>query len=173
MDIKGFKSSDGTIHKYDYGALANVPQSEETPAAGADGGYYTPVVTQPDDNTLQFDFTPSDPEMPSVKPVQVTLPSPDSGGNADQSGGGLSTTAVNLLMDVLNAVQYHTNVSGKIEQLREALLSGSSGGGDTGGGEDEPDEPVVTDDITVSNGIMTIVTVGSAITVSDGVMAIA
>lgn len=83
MDIKGFKSSDGTIHKYDYGALTNVPQSEETPAAGADGGYYTPVVTQPDDNTLQFDFTPSDPEMPSVEPVQVTLPSQDSGGNVD------------------------------------------------------------------------------------------
>lgn len=93
---------------------------------------------------------------------------PDSG----QNGNGLSTTAVNLLMDVLEAVQYHTNVSGKIEQLREALLSGSSGGGDTGGGE-EPDEPVVNDDITVSNGVMTIVSVGSAITVSNGVMTIA
>lgn len=97
---------------------------------------------------------------------------PDSGGNVDQSGG-LSTTAVNLLMDILKAVQYHTNVSGKIEQLEEALLAGGSGGGDTGGGEEEPDEPTVTDDITVSDGVMTIVTVGSAITVSEGVMAIA
>lgn len=93
MDIKGFKSSDGTIHKYDYGALANVPQSEETPAAGADGGYYTPVVTQPDDNTLQFDFTPSDPEMPSVEPVRVTLPEQDSGGNAENGEDGFSPIA--------------------------------------------------------------------------------
>ena len=95
-------------------------------------------------------------------------------GEQGADGGGLSTTAVNLLMDVLNAAQYHTNVSGKIEQLREALLSGAGSGG-TGGGDtpDEPDEPVVVDEITVSDGIMTIVAVGSAITVSDGVMTIA
>jgi hypothetical protein len=84
--------------------------------------------------------------------------------------GGLSATAVNLLMDILDAVQYHTNVSGKIEQLREALLSG---GGDVPDVPDEPDVPVVTDNITVSDGVMTIVSVGSAITVSDGAMTIA
>lgn len=111
---------------------------------------------------------------PITRKEQFLMRVVENGGNADQSGGGLSTTAVNLLMDVLNAVQYHTNVSGKIEQLREALLSGAGSGG-TGGGDtpDEPDEPVVTDDITVSNGVMTIVAVGSAITVSDGAMAIA
>lgn len=67
------------------GLVNNIVEREPS-ADGADGGYYTPVVTQPDDNTLQFDFTPSDPEMPSVTPVQVTLPSQDSGGNADYVG---------------------------------------------------------------------------------------
>lgn len=32
MDIKGFKSKDGTVHKYDYDSLANKPEN-----AGADG----------------------------------------------------------------------------------------------------------------------------------------
>lgn len=92
---------------------------------------------------------------------------PVSGGNADQSG--LSTTAANLLIEILESAMYSTNVSGKIASLKEALASGGSGGGET---PDEPDEPVV-DEITVSDGVMTIVTVGSAITVSDGAMTIA
>lgn len=97
------------------------------------------------------------------------------GGNGDQSGGGMSTTAANLLIEILESAVYNTNVSGKIASLKEALASGGSSGGDNTGGEtpDVPDEPVVTDDITVSDGVMTIVTVGSAITVSDGVMTIA
>lgn len=38
------------------------------------GGYYTPTVTQPDANTMQVAYTPSTEGMPSVEPVQVTLP---------------------------------------------------------------------------------------------------
>lgn len=49
---------------------------------GEDGGYYTPAVTQPADNTIQLDWTPSKNNMPAVDPVQVTIPG--SGGNADQ-----------------------------------------------------------------------------------------
>lgn len=48
---------------------------------GEDGGYYTPAVTQPDSNTLQFAFTPSKADMPAVEPVQVALPG--CGGNVD------------------------------------------------------------------------------------------
>lgn len=102
--------------------------------------------------------------------------SPDENGNVEIEAGGLSTTAASLLIEILEAVKYHTNVSGKIESLKEAL---ASGGGNTGGGDsgtetpDEPDEPTVTDEITVADGVMTIVSVGSAITVSDGVMTIA
>lgn len=84
MDIKGFKAKDGTVHKYDYESLTNLPQTPEGDQGA--GGYYTPVVTQPDDNTLQFDFAPSQEDMPSVEPVQVTLPSQDSGGNVDSVG---------------------------------------------------------------------------------------
>lgn len=49
---------------------------------GADGGYYTPAVTQPDKNKIQFDFAPSKSDMPAVQPVQVELPAGQgSGGN--------------------------------------------------------------------------------------------
>lgn len=99
--------------------------------------------------------------------------------SSGSGGGGISVTSINLLIDILKVGMFTTNVSGKIDALKEALLAGSSGGsggsggsgedsgGNTGGGE------TVTDDITVSNGIMTIVSVGSAITVSDGIMSIA
>lgn len=56
-------------------------------ADGEDGGYYTPAVTQLDEDTVQFDFTPSKPDMPAVNPVTVELPAgQDSGGNADLTG---------------------------------------------------------------------------------------
>ncbi len=116
---------------------------------------------------------------------------PDENGNVEVAvSGGLNTTVANLLIEILESAVYSANVSGKIASLKEALASGGSSGGDTGGdsgdtggdsgdtGGDEPDtsdtpdEPIA-DDITVSNGIMTIVTVGSEITVSGGVMTIA
>ena len=51
---------------------------------GEDGGYYTPAVTQPSENKLEFAFTPSKADMPSVQPVQVTLPAGQgSGGNVN------------------------------------------------------------------------------------------
>ena len=95
----------------------------------------------------------------------IPTSSPDSGENP--SGGGLSTTAVNLLIEILESAVYNANMTGKIESLKEAL---GYSGGDTPG---DPDEPVVTDDITVSDGVMTIISVGSEITVSGGVMTIA
>ena len=53
---------------------------------GADGGHYVPSVSQPDANTLQFDFTPSQDGMPAVEPVQVELPAGQgSGENVDFS----------------------------------------------------------------------------------------
>ena len=91
------------------------------------------------------------------------------------SGGGLNSTAINLLIQILQTAIYSTNVSGKIEELKEALVSG---GGDEPVNPDkpdipdEPDEPTVTDDITVVDGIMTIVSVGSEISVTDGIMTI-
>ena len=52
---------------------------------GEDGGYYTPAVTQLDEDTIQFAFTPSKADMPAVEPVAVELPvGQGSGGNAVQ-----------------------------------------------------------------------------------------
>lgn len=86
--------------------------------------------------------------------------------------GGLNATASALLIEILEAGVYSSNVTGKIASLKEALASGGDSGGDEPVAPDEPDEPVA-DDISVSAGIMTIISVGSEITVSDGVMAIA
>ena len=41
---------------------------------GEPGGHYTPVITQPTDNTVQVLFTPSKVGMPAVAPVTVNLP---------------------------------------------------------------------------------------------------
>lgn len=48
---------------------------------GEDGGYYTPSVSQPDPETVQFDFAPSKSDMPAVAPTKITLPAQNSGGN--------------------------------------------------------------------------------------------
>lgn len=50
---------------------------------------------------------------------------------------------------------YNENVSGLIDSLDEALSGGSVDVPDDGG-EDTPDTPTITDDITVSDGVMTI-----------------
>lgn len=84
--------------------------------------------------------------------------------------GGLNSTAINLLIQILQEGIYSTNVSGKIEQLQTALAQGGSGG--SGGGSEDNDAPTTTDDITVTDGIMTIVSVGSKITVSNDTMMI-
>lgn len=41
---------------------------------GKDGGYYTPKVTQPSDDTMRIAFEPSDEDMPTVNPTEVKLP---------------------------------------------------------------------------------------------------
>lgn len=48
---------------------------------GADGGWYTPSVTQTDENTLRMDFTPSKGDMPDVAHTDIMLPN---------GGGGIS-----------------------------------------------------------------------------------
>lgn len=111
MDIKGFKGRDGSVHQYDYESLANKPGNTSV----EDGGYYTPAVTQPDDETVQFDFTPSKVNMPAVEPVQVKLPVPDSNQKVEKaytaelsitgfvrSNGTISTAASGLRTDYIS-----------------------------------------------------------------------
>lgn len=113
MDIKGFKSRDGSKHQYDYNALANKPDA----VSGKDGGYYTPAVTQLDEKTVQFDFTPSKEGMPAVESVTVELPvGEDSGENLSldntltQSGAAADAKAVG---DALNELEGKIPEGGK------------------------------------------------------------
>lgn len=48
------------------------------------GGYYTPEITQPDENTMRVSYTPSDSSMPAVESLDVTLPSGAGGKTAYQ-----------------------------------------------------------------------------------------
>ena len=60
----------------------------DTGAAGEAGGYYTPAVTQPDENTLRVAFTPSREDMPAVADTDIPL---SAGGN------GLTAAQINAL----------------------------------------------------------------------------
>lgn len=101
---------------------------------------------------------------------------PDIIARVGEVSGGLSPTAVALLIDILRCATYTENVTGKIAALEAALASGgNSGGADTPSLPDAPEKPggTVTEDIAVEDGVMTIVSVGSEISVSGGVMTIA
>ena len=60
----------------------------DTGAAGEAGGYYTPAITQPDENTLRVAFTPSKEDMPAVADTDIPL---SAGGN------GLTAAQINAL----------------------------------------------------------------------------
>lgn len=129
---------------------------ENPPEDGADGGHYTPVITQPTADTMQVEFLPSRAGMAAVEPVEIKLPvgsGNDSGQNPNQSG--LSDAAKALLITILRNGVYSTNQSANITALEAALAS--SGG--SGGGEDIPDVPDVPDtgvSITQSGSVLTL-----------------
>ena len=56
----------------------------QTGPAGTDGGWYAPDITQPDENTMRFAFTPSKEGMPAVPPKDITIPG---GGGSGEAGG--------------------------------------------------------------------------------------
>ena len=59
---------------------------ENPPEDGADGGHYTPVITQPTADTMKVEFLPSRAGMAAVEPVEIKLPvgsGNDSGQNVD------------------------------------------------------------------------------------------
>lgn len=59
------------------------------PIEGEAGGHYTPVITQPTDNTMRVSFTPSKADMPEVDPVTVNLPVGENSGQNVTYGSGL------------------------------------------------------------------------------------
>ena len=66
--------SDGSSHEFVAPAGPAGSGGGEGDVPGADGGYYTPSVTQVDDNTIRLSFTPSEGDMPAVDDVEVSLP---------------------------------------------------------------------------------------------------
>lgn len=93
------------------------------PSQGADGGWYTPSVTQPDENTLRMAFTPSKDDMPDVADTDITLP----------GGGGvaLDTTEKSLLLTLFKNAAYTADMSATIAQL-ETLWSEAPDAPETG-----------------------------------------
>ena len=55
--------------------------------AGEPGGWYTPAVTQPDENTLRVAFTPSREDMPAVEPADIAIPIGGGSGTSGEDGG--------------------------------------------------------------------------------------
>lgn len=78
--------SQGKLQEATNKALAQAKASGEFDGAdGSDGGYYTPTVTKPDENTMRLSFSPSKEGMPAVAETDITIPSGGSGSVAVDS----------------------------------------------------------------------------------------
>ena len=111
-------------------ALAQAKASGEFDGAdGADGGYYTPSVTQPDANTMRLSFSPSKEGMPAVAETDITLPSGGSGSVAVDSTLTVSGQAADAkaVGDAINRV--NSAIEAKQDRLtdhdkQEIVLTG-------------------------------------------------
>lgn len=90
---------------------------ENPPGQGADGGYYTPAVTQPDVETMEISFARSNEEMPAVEPVQIKLPVPDS----SQNGNGLTAAQISALDGMFKIAAYTEDASEAYAAFKEAF----------------------------------------------------
>lgn len=80
---------------------------------GKDGGWYTPTVTQPDENTLRVAFTPSREDMPAVADTDIPL---SAGGN------GLTAAQINALDGMFKVCAFiKDNVSEEYNAFRTAF----------------------------------------------------
>ena len=70
--------------KGEKGDKGDAGEKGQTGPAGTDGGWYAPDITQPDESTLRFAFTPSKEGMPAVPPKDITIPG---GGGSGEAGG--------------------------------------------------------------------------------------
>lgn len=67
-------------------AAADRAESGGSGETGADGGYYTPKVSQPSTNTMLVEHIPSKAGMPAVEPATINLPvGSDSSHNANKA----------------------------------------------------------------------------------------
>ena len=84
---------------------------------GAAGGWYTPAVTQPDENTLRVAFTPSKENMPAVAETDITLPA---GG-----GGGGSSIAIDETLTKSGQAADAKTVGDRLDSLSEEIVTTS------------------------------------------------
>lgn len=123
---------------------------------GADGGHYTPVVTQPTADTMMVEFQPSKAGMPGVEPVEVKLPV--GSGNGSGQNVTLTTAQINALHGMFKVCLFDDSkdVDGAISAFETAFGITDSGGGEI---PDEPDQPGgegggTTGDALPTNGLM-------------------
>ena len=57
-------------------------------SGGGAGGFYIPNVSQPDDNTMLVEYTPSDTSMPTIDAKNITLPTGATGATGPQGPRG-------------------------------------------------------------------------------------
>ena len=104
-------------------ALAQAKASGEFDGAdGADGGYYTPHVTQPDENTMRLSFSHSKDGMPAVAETDITLPSGGSGSVAVDSTLTVSGQAADakVVGDALAKKQDKPNIRTALDDVAVA-----------------------------------------------------
>ena len=77
---------------------------------GSDGGYYTPTVTKPDENTMRLSFSPSKEGMPAVAETDITLPS-----------GGSSSVAIDSTLTVSGQAADAKAVGDAINRVNSAI----------------------------------------------------
>ena len=91
------------------GDKGDAGEKGQTGPAGTDGGWYAPDITQPDENTMRFSFTPSKEGMPEVPPKDIAIPGGGGGGEAGgyyapavDADGNLSWTASKAYMPAVD-----------------------------------------------------------------------
>ena len=106
----------------------------DTGQAGEAGGYYTPHVTQPDENTMRLSFSHSKDGMPAVAETDITLPSGGSGSvSVDDtltvSGQAADAKAVgdaiNRVNSAIEAKQDHLTEDNKQEIVLTGMTTAS------------------------------------------------
>ena len=98
IDVRACPAESGTSEDYysltSAKTLAELAERVEaleqgaSSGSGGDGGYYTPSVSQPTEDTMQMDFIPSAEDMPAVAPVTVTLPAGPQGEKGEKGDKG-------------------------------------------------------------------------------------
>lgn len=90
-DIYTITYTDGTDTKFTvYNGADGVGGESGTGGTGEDGGYYTPVVSQVDANTMKVSFVASKAGMAAIAEHIITLPSGEDGEDGQDGSDGIT-----------------------------------------------------------------------------------